>query len=70
MDSDYLTYKVKYIYNQMDPLEQLKKSKSFTYIYFPTLNGNREDEIKSAFDITEEGSISERGWTIAYLRHE
>ena len=67
-DPKYRTMVVKYIYDQNDTAAELKKGKTFTYIYMPSFNCGKEDIVRSNFDIIEEGDFTARGWTVAYLR--
>ncbi|MBR4575065.1 MAG: hypothetical protein IKO16_09155 [Lachnospiraceae bacterium] len=67
-DPRYTPMEVKYIFSAQSAKEELENSGTFAYIYMPSVNGGRENEVRSAFAVTEEGSCAVRGWEIAYIR--
>ena len=67
-DSRYDVIKIRYIYSHHNTIEALSEGKSFIYIYMPSLNGGREDLVRSKYKIIEEGMCEFRGWKVAYMR--
>jgi len=69
-DPRFQVMNIRYIFPVQDPVKELSDAGTFIYIYMPTINEKREDAVREAFSVIEEGSYTRKGWTVAYIRGE
>ena len=67
-DPRYKSIRVKYIFPEQDPVLELPDNRSFIYIYMPSQNDGKEEEIRSSCSVTEEGTCVCRGWKVSFIR--